>query len=185
MNSSGDEGMGSLGCLVDLTATDTVELWVRRTVGTGNPTIRNVVLRIMEIGQISQVSGVQLPVEFSMAASDETTALTTGTDKTAKRVPFAMTLSSVRAEVNTAPTGSTIIVDINKNGASILSTKLTIDATETTSVTAAIAPVLSDTTIADNDRITIDIDAYLTTFNGRCHPVWYIFLDSIIVPTGT
>jgi hypothetical protein len=39
----------------------------------------------------------------------------------------------------------------------MLSTKITIDATEKTSVTAAVPPVLSTTTVADDDEISTDI----------------------------
>ena len=51
---------------------------------------------------------------ISIACSDETTDLTTGTAKATFRMPFAMTLTAVRASVTTAPTGSTLIVDINE-----------------------------------------------------------------------
>jgi len=98
---------------------------------------------------------------FTFAASDETTALTTGTGKVTFRMPYAFTHTRPpRASVNTAQaSGSLITVDVNKNGTTILSTKLTIDNTEKTSVTAATPPVLSSDTIADDDEITVDIDA--------------------------
>jgi hypothetical protein len=94
-----------------------------------------------------------------LALSDETSDITTATPALTFRVPYAMTLADVRASVTTAPTGSIIQVDINKNGSTILSTKLTIDAGETTSETAATPPVISDDSLSDNDIITIDIDA--------------------------
>ena len=74
-----------------------------------------------------------------IAAGDETTAITTGTAKVTFRMPYAFTLTAVRASVTTAPTGSTILIDINEGGVSILSTKLTCDANERTSTTAATA----------------------------------------------
>ena len=93
------------------------------------------------------------------AASDETTALTTGTTKVTFRMPYAMTLSGVRCSLTTAQTsGSIFTVDINGGGTSILSTKLTIDNTEKTSTTAATAAVISDTALSDDTEITIDID---------------------------
>ncbi len=95
---------------------------------------------------------------LGVACSDETSALTAGTNKAVFRMPFALTVTAVRASVTTAPVGSTVIVDINENGTSILSTKLSIDASEKTSVTAAAAYVLSDTALADDAEITIDID---------------------------
>ena len=93
------------------------------------------------------------------AASDESTALTTGTAKVTFRMPYAMTLSGVRCSLTTAQTsGSIFTVDINGGGTSILSTKLTIDNTEKTSTTAATAAVISDVNLADDAEITIDID---------------------------
>jgi hypothetical protein len=90
-------------------------------------------------GTIALTTLAGCPAELVIACSDETTNLTTGTAKVTFRMPYAMTLSSVRASVNTAPTGSTLIVDINEGGNSILSTKLSIDASEKTSTTAASA----------------------------------------------
>ena len=93
------------------------------------------------------------------AASDETTALTTGTSKITFRMPYAFTVSAVRASLTTAQTsGSIFTVDINDGGTTILSTKLTIDNTEKTSTTAATPAVISDTALADDAEITIDID---------------------------
>lgn len=95
-----------------------------------------------------------------IACSDETTALTTGTAKATFRMPYAFTVTAVRASLTTAPTTSgTLTVDINENGTSILSTKLTIDITEKTSTTAATAAVISDSALADDAEITIDIVA--------------------------
>jgi hypothetical protein len=94
-----------------------------------------------------------------IACSDETTALATGSAKVTFRMPYAMTLSSVRASLTTAQSsGSIFTVDINESGSTILSTKITIDNTEKTSTTAATAPVISDTALADDAEITIDID---------------------------
>ena len=99
------------------------------------------------------------PFELVVAASDETTALTAGTAKITFRMPRAVTLTAVRASLTTAQaSGSIFTVDINEGGTSILSTKLTIDNTEKTSTTAATPPVISDTSLADDAEITIDID---------------------------
>jgi hypothetical protein len=99
------------------------------------------------------------PFELVVAASDEGTALTVGNGKITFRMPRAVTLTAVRASLTTAQaSGSIFTVDINENGTSILSTKLTIDNTEKTSATAATPPVISDTSLADDAEITIDID---------------------------
>jgi hypothetical protein len=99
------------------------------------------------------------PVEIQLAASDETTALTTGTAKVTFRMPHAMTLTSVRASLTTAQaSGSIFTVDINQGGSSVLGTKLTIDNTEKTSVTAATAATITTSALTDDSEITIDID---------------------------
>jgi hypothetical protein len=103
--------------------------------------------------------GAAAATAIPIACSDEVTPLTTGTAKVTFRMPFAFTLTAVRASLTTAQaSGSIFTVDINEGGASILSTKITIDNTEKTSTTAAAAPVISDTALADDAEITIDID---------------------------
>ncbi len=101
-----------------------------------------------------------------VTVSDETTAITTGTAKVTFRMPFAMTLTAVRASLSTASSSGTPTVDINEGGSTILSTKLTIDASELTSTTAATAAVISDTSLADDAEITIDIDTAGTGAKG-------------------
>jgi hypothetical protein len=108
-----------------------------------------------------------LPVELVIACSDETSILTVGANKVTFRAPYAFTLTDVRASVNTAPTGSTLIVDINENGTSVLSTKLSIDISEKTSTTAASPAVISDASIADDAELTIDIDQIGSTIAGK------------------
>lgn len=104
-------------------------------------------------------SGSSATQSIIIACSDEDTALTAGTNKVTFRMPYGFTLSAVRASLATAQvSGSILTVDINEGGATVLSTKLTIDNTEKTSTTAATAAVISDTALADDAEITIDID---------------------------
>ena len=101
-----------------------------------------------------------IPYEsITIALSDLTTAITVGTGKETIRMPYAFTVTAVRAYLATAQTsGNIFTVDINEGGVSILSTKLTIDNTEKTSVTAATAAVISDANLADDAEITFDVD---------------------------
>jgi hypothetical protein len=101
---------------------------------------------------------------FVIAASDEATDLATG-NKVYFRMPYAGTL--VKATVNTAPTGSTLICDINEAGTSVLGTKLSIDASEKTSDTAASAATITDSALANDAEITIDIDQVGSTVAGK------------------
>jgi hypothetical protein len=99
------------------------------------------------------------PFYLAIAVSDETTPLTTGTAKVTFRMPYKVTLKEVRSSLTTAGTGAALVtVDINEGGASILSTKLTIDATQKTSKTATTPAVISDTVLADDAEMTVDID---------------------------
>jgi hypothetical protein len=128
-------------------------------------------------GHAARHDAVEADAEFrfiGLACSDETMDITAGAAKVTFRAPFAMTLTAVRASLTAAqPSGSIFTVDINEGGASILSTKLTIDNTETTSVTAATQPVISDTAIADDAVITIDVDQ-VGDAGARGLKVWLI-----------
>lgn len=100
-----------------------------------------------------------VPLQYSV--SDETTVLSTGTKKTTFRIPFKMTVTAIRASLSTAGTGAALVtVDVNDDGSTMLSTKITIDATEKTSQTAATASVLSPNPflIVDDSEMTVDID---------------------------
>ncbi len=95
---------------------------------------------------------------YAIAVGDETTVIDTGTAKLTFRMPAAFTLTGIRASLTTASATGTVTVDVNEGGSTLLSTKLTIDATEKTSTTAATPAVISDSAIADDAEITIDID---------------------------
>lgn len=84
--------------------------------------------------------------------------MTTGTGKVTDRMPYAFKVVVPRASVNTAPVGSTLIIDIMKNGTTIMTTdKLSIDAAEKTSTTAATPAALTTTDFADDDEVRFDI----------------------------
>lgn len=146
------------------------QLWdALRKLGTSNSTIinNNNIINIGATPGDSPTDGGSLTESFVIACSDETTALTTGTAKVTFRMPYAFTVTDVRASVTTAPTGATkLAVDVNEAGTSILSTKLTFDSGELTTTTAATARVISDTELANDASITIDIDAVGSTIAG-------------------
>lgn len=100
------------------------------------------------------------------AVSDESTAITTGTAKLTFRMPFAMTLTEVRANLNTVSSSGNPAIDINEGGVSIFSTTLTIDSGEKTSTTAATPAVISDASLADDAEMTVDIDTAGTGAKG-------------------
>lgn len=95
-----------------------------------------------------------------IAASDETTNLTTGTAKVTFRMPYAFTLTAIRASLTAAQTaGSDLIVDVNEGGTTLMSSsKLRFDNNEKTTTTSSNAPALTDTALADDAEVTVDID---------------------------
>lgn len=125
--------------------------------GTGNLIFKTNNVDRLKITDTGQFIG--LPQVIQTAASDETTALTTGTAKVTFRMPYQFKLTAVRASLTTAQaSGSIFTVDINQNGSSILGTKLTIDNTEKTSTTAATPATITTSTLTDDAEITVDID---------------------------
>ncbi len=114
------------------------------------------------------INGTQLRAieTHGVALSDETTAITTGTNKATMSLPYAFTVTAVYATLNTVSSSGIPTVDINEAGSTILSTKLTIDASEKTSATAAAAAVISDASIAANAEIGFDIDVAGTGAKG-------------------
>ncbi len=118
------------------------------------------------------VAKATVPEVIGVALGDESTAITTGNAKVTMRMPFAMTLTAVRANLNTASSSGIPTVDINEGGTTILSTKLTIDANELTSTTAATAAVISDAALADDAEVTFDIDVAGTGAKGL--KVWLL-----------
>jgi hypothetical protein len=115
-------------------------------------------------------------MSLTVALSDETTAITTGTAKVTIRMPIGCALTRIpRASLSTASTSGLPAIDINKNGSSIFSTTLTIDANEKTSVSATTAAVMTSTpyNIADDDEITFDIDTAGTGAKGLKVTLYY------------
>ena len=130
------------------------------------------------IGSFSSTSGggespYKRITSFVCACSDESNDITTG-EKLTFRMPYAYTVSEVRASLTTAATGSVFTVDINEGGVSILSTKITIDVSELTSTTAATPPVISDSSLADDSEITIDVDTIGSGDSGQGLKVYII-----------
>lgn len=137
-----------------------------RGAGSGSGDVQEISLGT-NISMSTTTLNVTETFRFIVAVGDETSALTTGTAKVTFRFPVAATLTEVRASLTSAQSSGTILtVDINKNGTTMLSTKLTVDNSEKTSETAATAHVISVSSIADDDEITIDIDAVGTGGTG-------------------
>lgn len=88
---------------------------------------------------------------------DGNLAAGTDLDRTVLRKDFYV--AAVYGYCNVAPTGSGVTFDINDDGSTILSTKLTIDQSEKDSTTAATPYVLSSNSIAANSVVSVDCDS--------------------------
>lgn len=94
------------------------------------------------------------------------TSITTGTGKDSLVMPYGMLLDPVAsggiyATLSVAQAAGVVLtVDVNRNGTSILSTKLTFDNNERSTTTAAIPAVYEagGNILAKGDEITIDVD---------------------------
>lgn len=140
---------------------------------TGNPPViaatggdTNIDLKLIGKG----TGTVKKPVSVSIQVTAGATDLTTGDGKFYFTIPpelNGMVLSAVFARVVTAGTTNTTDIQLHNvtDAVDILSTKLTIDSTETSSATAATAAVIntSNDDMATNDLIRVDIDQVSTT----------------------
>lgn len=160
---------GDLGWATELNAAIASKADLASPALTGNPTAptatagdndTSIATTAFVHGEIAKQSEVLL-----FALSDEATAITTGTKVTA-RIPFNFTITEVRASVTTASSSGNPTVDVKKNGTSIFSTLLSIDATEKTSKTAATAAVLSTTSLTDDDELAFSVTTAGTGTTG-------------------
>lgn len=109
---------------------------------------------------------------WGIALSNETAPITTGAGKVSFSIPYEFKVVGVYATLSTASTLGTPTFDVNEEGASILGTKIVIDANELTGGSAgyqgaaAGAATISDDTIAAFATITWDIDVAGTGAKG-------------------
>jgi hypothetical protein len=94
--------------------------------------------------------------DISFAISDEETSILTGTDVITLFAARGFELTNVKASLSTSGS-STTEIDIKVNGSSILSTNITIESGDKRSVDSSIQPVISSSTILEDDEIAIDI----------------------------
>jgi len=104
---------------------------------------------------------------FVIACSDETTAIDSTGTKCTFYMPYGYTIESVRASLTTTSSSGTPTIDISEDGVSIMTTtKITIDAGDLLSTESATQPVLTDSVLADESKITIDVDVTGTDATG-------------------
>jgi len=126
-------------------------------------------------GEITSHTHVKNDV-ISYALSAPTGDLVTG-DVDTFHAPYNFTLVNYWIAVKTAPTISSIVVDLKKSGTSITSTKAAIDATENTSLTGT-APVLVTTTFVKGDPITPSVFQVGSSETGKSLKIYLEVIKS-------
>jgi hypothetical protein len=81
-------------------------------------------------------------------------------------IPFAITVTDVVAYATTAPTGSTLIVDVHENGTTIFTTQSNRPTISAGANTSTIAGSIEDTAIAANARVSFFVDQVGSTISG-------------------
>jgi hypothetical protein len=104
---------------------------------------------------------------IAIAVTDEVTTIEGAVPAITFRMPDDFTLVSVFASLTEESSSGDVQVDINLTGTgSILTTEITIDATEKTSLTAVTPVVINITAFSQDDELTIDIDSAGTGAKG-------------------
>jgi hypothetical protein len=126
--------------------------------------------------EVASKTGTHAAIEaIGIACGDETTVTAVATGVVEFTMPYAFTLTEVRATVTTAPTtDAAFTVDVHEGGTTIFSTKITIDATQKTSTTAATPAVISDSSLADGAIMTVDVDAASAGATEAGLKIWLI-----------
>jgi hypothetical protein len=82
------------------------------------------------------------------------------------RFPFAATILGVTAAVNTAPTGASLILDVNKNGTTIFTTQANRPTIAASGNATTTEPTPDVTAMAAGDYLTVDVDQIGSTVAG-------------------
>ena len=86
-------------------------------------------------------------------------SLSTGTNVTlALLAPVGLTVQNVRCYAKTAPTGTNLIVDINKNGSTIFTTQANRPTISAGQNKGNSSPAPDITSLVEGDVVTLDID---------------------------
>jgi hypothetical protein len=114
---------------------------------------------------IPNLSTVTYHIEVALAQLDKDITVKTGV--AVFPCPEDLTLQSVFIRFGTAPTGANVLYDINVAGSTILSTRITVEAGENSSLDATTQPVISSANIDRGAAITVDCDQIGATVAGQ------------------
>jgi hypothetical protein len=116
---------------------------------------------------VEMAGGPTGPIGQSTKEWTKTGTLTTTTGSLAFPLPFDGTILGISARVTTAPTGASILLDVNKNGTTIFTTQANRPAIVASALaTATEVQNMDITTFVAGDYLTIDIDQIGSTIAG-------------------
>ena len=93
-------------------------------------------------------------------------SVATGKHRLYNDTGVSLTIRSVRASVGTAPTGASLIVDVNKGGTSIFTTQSNRPTIAVGANTSGKVSAINTTSVADGEYLTIDCDQVGSTVSG-------------------
>lgn len=156
-NGSGNVTAAATVVAASLTVAGKVELATSTEINTGTDSTR-----AMPVDQYNASNKNVRYLLYRLLAATTAVSVANGVGGDLE-VPFGGTITEVGVYADTAGTTGLMTVDFNKNGSTILSTKVTVDSTEKTSRTAATPAVISVSTISAGDILAFDIDGIQTT----------------------
>jgi hypothetical protein len=108
------------------------------------------------------------PTPYTVLALSQAGAVTAtpGTARIYNDSGRALTIMAVRASVGTAPTGSALVVDVNKNGVTIFTTQGNRPSIPAAGNTSGKVANMDVTALADGDYLTVDVDQVGSTTPG-------------------
>lgn len=138
----------------------------RTNLGLGALAVQNTITA----SQISDPVNVKPLESLEVAASDETTPLTTGVSVVSFWIPYNFTLTDLFIGNGVASSSGGVTANLKQNGSSVLSTLPTIGSGQNTSITGAgsTAAVISGgaAVLSKGDKMTVDITAAGTAAAG-------------------
>lgn len=95
--------------------------------------------------------------EFFLPIGEDSGNAAVGSDVYTFRIPFHGNLIDVMTSVTTSPTGSDMILDVKRNGLSVLSELIQIDEGTESSKNSISPPVITEPDLPEDSEVSVDI----------------------------
>lgn len=133
---------------------------ISKTVNLTNNTVTDTSAAAGDLARYNGTKFVKFPVRetFIIRFGDNNTVPSVANGQYEWQMPYNWQWTDVYATVSTVASTGTTTIQIQQNALDVLSTAITIDATEKSSRTAAVPAVIADNTLDVDGIITFDID---------------------------